>query len=144
MTTTELQTECSQSERINSFLANRLDPSDRQALVAHLGVCEHCASLLGELREDERLAQIPLTAEERSRIQAIVHQVRSAVAVRLDEDRRGRQSGIPRAAAPVPRFAPPGLAQLAPGLGRVFWLSVAAVLVLAAALWIAVDRLGFR
>lgn len=144
MTTTELQTECSQGERINSFLANRLDPPDRQAVVAHLGVCEDCASLLRELREDERLAQIPLTAEERSRIQAIVHQVRTAVAARLEEDRRGRQSGTPRAAAPFAQFAPPRLAQLAPGLGRVFWLAVAAVLALAAALWIAVDRLTFR
>lgn len=144
MTTTELQTECSQGEQINSFLANRLDPLDRQALVAHVGVCEQCASLLRELREDERLAQVPLTAEERSRIEAIVHEVRTEVAVRLDQDRRGRQSANPTAAAPVPEFAAPGLTQLPPGPGRVFWLSVAAALALAAALWIAVDRLAFQ
>jgi hypothetical protein len=138
MTTTELQTECSQGERINSFLANRLDPPGRQAFVAHLGVCEPCASLLRDLREDERLARIPLTVEERSRIRAIVYKVRQEVTVRLEHDSRSKQPKNLETAAPRPQFAP-GLALLTPSRGRVVWLSVAAALALAAALWFAVD-----
>jgi len=102
MAMTELQAECSQGERINYFLANRLDSQSRQAFVAHVGVCDLCASLLRDLHEDERLARIPLTAEERSRIRAIVHEGREEVSVRLDEDRRQRRPSP--AEAPAPRF----------------------------------------
>jgi len=133
MAMTELQAECSQGERINYFLANRLDSQSRQAFVAHVGVCDLCASLLRDLHEDERLARIPLTAEERSRIRAIVHEGREEVSVRLDEDRRQRRPSP--AEAPAPRFRPPLLALLAPGPRRVLWLSVAAAAVVAAAVW---------
>jgi hypothetical protein len=139
MTTSELQTECSQGDRINSFLANRLDPPDRRAWVAHLGVCEPCASLLRDLREDERLARIPLTAEERNRIRAIVHEVHQRVTVRLDQDSRSKQPKNPETAAPSPQFAPRGLALQTPSRGRVVWLSVAAAVALAAAVWFAAD-----
>lgn len=134
MAMTELQTECSQGERINSFLANRLDSQERCALVAHLGVCEHCASLLRDLREDERLARIPLTAEERSRIRAIVQEAHAEVRVRLGEDRREREG--PAEPAPTPQFAPPGLALLASSPRRVLWLTLTAAASLAAAMWL--------
>ena len=127
MPTTELQTECSREESINSFLANRLDSASRQAFVAHLGVCEHCASLLRELRRDERLARIPLTAEETSRIRAIAREARDEVTVRLEQDRRERARS-----AGAPRFEPPCLALVTPSLPRVFWFSAAAAAVLAA------------
>lgn len=135
MAMTELQTECSQGERINSFLANRLDSQDRHAIVAHLGVCEHCASLLRDLREDERLARVQLTAEEKSRIRAIVLQARAEVTVRLEDDRRERERSSEAAPA---QFNSPRLALLTPSFRRVVWLSVgaaAALAALAAVMW---------
>jgi hypothetical protein len=132
MTITQPQTECLQVERINSFLANRLGAPDRYAFVAHLGVCEQCASLLGDLREDERLARIPLTPEERSTLGAIVRKAREEVTGRLEDDRRRR---VPAPAPPPPQFAPPALAQLSTCSGRVSWLAIAAAWVLVALLW---------
>jgi Putative zinc-finger len=148
---TELQTECSQAERINAFLANRLDSESRQAFLAHLSVCEECASLLGDLREDERLARIPLTPQERVQVQAIVRQARQEVVARLAEDhsrqdRREhcredchedcREQSEQPGPARAPQFAPPALALLAPGQRRIVWLSAAAAAAFATALWL--------
>lgn len=136
---TELQTECEQGEQINKFLANKLDAPARQAFVAHLGICEDCAALLRDLREDERLARVSLTAEERSQIQVIVSQARLEVAVRLGNDRRRQEeSSPPRPAAPqtpAPQFAPPRLGLPAQDLWRVVWLALAAATALALAGW---------
>lgn len=134
---TQLQTECDQGERINAFLANRLDAPARQAFVAHLGVCEDCAALLRDLREDERLSRIPLTAEERTQLQVIVSQARLEVAVRLENDRHRREESAPQAqtAQMAPQFAPPQLGLAAQNLWRVVWLALAAATALAGAGW---------
>lgn len=132
MPMTELQTECSRQEQINLFLANRLHPASRPALVAHLKVCEPCASLLRDLREDERLAALPLTAEEWRQIRAIVREARVEVSAGLDRERWSRKL------ATAPTFDPPALPLPSPAWSRVWWLSAAAALVLAAlaAIWL--------
>jgi hypothetical protein len=131
---TQLQTECSQGEQINAFLANRLDSEGRQAFLGHLGVCEECAALLRDLREDERLARIPLTAKEQDRIRRIVREARQQVAARLETERRERPAEPP--AAPAVPLAVPRLAVLPPSLRRVLWLSAAAAAALATAMWL--------
>lgn len=156
--TIQLQTECARSEQINSFLADRLGAQGRHDFLAHLGVCEVCASLLRDLREDERLARVPLTAEERSQVRAIVEQAREQVGVRLESDRGQREQAVeakpsapsPAIAPPTPplapptaslptalsRTTPPSLTVLAPtSARRVVWLALAAALVLAATGW---------
>jgi hypothetical protein len=132
MPTTEIQAECLLAERINPFVANRLDAAARKALVAHLAVCEPCAALLRDLREDARLSRIPLTLEERSRIRALVSEVRDEVAARLEDDRRERER--PARAAQAPQFEPPGMALLPSNPGRALWLSAGAAALFAAAL----------
>lgn len=130
MPTTELQTECFREPQVNSFLCNRLGEDARQGFLAHLATCKHCAALLRDLREDDRLARIPLTAEERGQIRAIVGGARREVAARLTRDRDAREDQEP--AVPAPRFDPPGFRLLAGGRQRIFWLSVAVALALAA------------
>jgi hypothetical protein len=131
--TTELQTECGQSEQVNSFLANRPDAPGWHDFLAHLGVCETCASALRDLREDERLARVPLTAAERSQIRAIVAQARQEVSGRLETDRRRREES-PRLQPPV-LTAPPRLTLPSTSPRRVLWLAIAAALVRAAVAW---------
>jgi hypothetical protein len=87
------QSDCPQSERVNSFLANRLGPQGRSDFVTHLGVCRGCSTLLADLREDARLARIPLTPEERVRVLAVVDAARAEVTAHLDREQRERELG---------------------------------------------------
>jgi anti-sigma factor RsiW len=129
----ELQTECAQSGQIHSFLANQLDAAGRHDFLAHVAVCEACASLLRDLREDERLARMPLTVAEKSQIRAIVEHAREQVGVRLEKDRQRREGAAePKPPAAIP---PPGLALSPTASRRVLWLAIAAALALAAAGW---------
>jgi hypothetical protein len=128
-----LQSECAQSERLNSFLASRLDAETRHAFVVHLGVCESCSGMLRDLREDKRLAGIPLTAEERTQIRTIVGQAREDVARRLEDDRRRHEAAAEKERPPT--FAPLALTLPPPNAWRVYCLATAAALLLAAAIW---------
>jgi hypothetical protein len=129
----QLQTECAKSEQMNIFLADGLDAQSRQEFLAHLGVCEACAAALSDLREDERLARVPLTAEERGKIRAIVRQARQEVTVRLEDDRRRHEQATETKLLPM--FPTLELAMPPSNPWRVVWLAIGAALALAASCW---------
>lgn len=123
---TRFQTECPEEERISPFLAGWLEPERRQGFIAHLAVCKDCADLLRDLREDERLARIPLTREERKAIERIVETGRTDIQEQLEGDRQQREQE--RAARPPLRrqYAAPELVLVTGGRFRVLGWSLLA------------------
>ncbi|MEX2301646.1 MAG: hypothetical protein WD733_11955 [Bryobacterales bacterium] len=114
---------------MNTFLADGLDAQGRQEFLAHLGVCEACAAVLSDLREDDRLARVPLTAEERDQIRKIVRRARQEVTVRLEDDRRRHEQATEPKLSPV--FPTLGLTLPPSNPWRVVWLAIAVALALA-------------
>ena len=126
--------ECAHTAQINPFLSNRLDRDQRQAFLNHLGGCETCSAALRELREDERLARLPLSPREREQLQKIVRQAGRGLETHLVSDTLARVEAVPEP-EPVEFAAPSLLTGSSAVLWRALLFAAAAAALLGALLW---------
>jgi len=130
---TDRGTECGQAPEINPFFANTLPLTQRRTFLAHVALCPSCFETLRSLREDEKLASGPLTAEERKVVDRVVETAGQRLADHLESD---RPVGERR---PSPVFGPPFLAapqfEIAGSAWRALLFAIASALLPAGFLW---------
>ncbi len=129
---TDRGTECGHTPEINPFLANMLPLGQRRTFLAHVAACRSCLQTLRALREDERLARAPLTAEERKLVDDLVETAAQRLADHLESDRAAGER-------PAPVFGPPFFAapqfEIAGPAWRALLFAIASALLPAGFLW---------
>lgn len=84
------RTECWYAEDLNPFLTGSLTEDRKKAFEEHLRQCSSCPPLIEALREDERLATLPPTPQEKRQLERIVASGRRKLRQHLEQDREAR------------------------------------------------------